>query len=173
MSFSQNPRLEYSDHTFDLDMVTYQSLGVAEIKRFSVKKECRGKGIGLNVFKDVAKACDAENISALYVKSIMNDGVTFWPRIGALPRDLSLLYNGIVQVRKEKQLSDNDEKLLAQALEVSQIEPENAWFSLTDQHAGLSKDGLFDLNSVISLNQTMSIYLKNLEVRNRLGLNHS
>jgi hypothetical protein len=154
--------------------------GLALIENFdigSIYKSSEGKNsnyrIGFHVLQAIVEKLLLADIEKLELHMVHHEGLTFWPKYGAIPHYIYRLNRVIETVLNYADLEPDEINKLQLALEFSQDDPEGTWLDLTDSDSemGVERETLKLLSEDLSKDDTMVINLNCSVVQDRLDIN--
>lgn len=162
------------DSIFSYRMRVYPSDGAALLESFTVGEKYRGNGqkIGGTAIRHMAAHLEREGVDTLGLFRVQDDGLTFWPTLGALPNNCGPLGMVMKHIHSGLPEGHDDRGKTAEALRRVAQNPEKTWFEMTDPESdiGLSRPTLRRLSQVMLAQQTYVFEFDRPEVRSRLAL---
>ncbi len=143
--------------------------GTAIIKNFSVGPDYKGRGISVMALQHIAEMCVEEEIDNLELDHVVGDGMTFWPKYGAHPKNLDELPLLIEHMLHQGSYEDA-QGTLSDLFDMAADDAQDAWYEMTRDEAEMDESCVMLINRVLSDDRTMVMDLTRTEVLERLGL---
>lgn len=157
---------------FSYVMRQYPSDGCALLESFIVGENYRGNGqrLGGATIRHMAKHLEHEGIGSLELFRVQGDGLTFWPRMGAVPDNFKRF--GLVMTYMHSSLPEghSDRPKTDEALRLAAVDPAQAWFGMTDGTSGVSRETMRRVSSALLADTSYVFEFDQPEVRKRLSL---
>ena len=141
----------------------------SDIDRFLIQDKRQGQKLSTIALNAIAQHFWDSGSRYIAIHLVRNDGLTFWPRFGAIPSQGAPSYRSYTPFFMEEEFIETEGDKLLNAFLIAKNDPIEAWFYLTDPKTIASRDLIARLNSG-SKDQTMHMDLEHPVVRERLGL---
>ncbi len=148
--------------------------GNVTLWRLSIHNAYRqSAGLGRFFMKAIGSFAQEQNIPRIDVRMVQQDGLSFWPYMGAQP---SAGFAGyavtLMRVAKYRQTQTGEGKKLMHLFHLTDRDEREAWFRMTEKHDPLclQRQTVRHIGQLLYHNDTLSIDLDNALVRRRLGI---
>ncbi len=155
-------------------------IGLASIENFNVGDNYKSSenkrsdlSIGFHVLQAIISELLKIDMDKLELDMVRHDGLTFWPKYGATPENISRLKIVIEGVLDYACLDQTEIEKLQLAQERAEDDPNGVWLDFTDPDSGLylERETLKLLSEDLANEGTMVIDLSCPVVHERLDLN--
>jgi len=144
----------------------------SDIDNFDIGAKWKGQKLSTIALTAIAQHFESAGAQYININTIRHDGLSYWPRFGAIPSHGVPSAHYYLPPFIEEEFVSSDESILREASRLAKINPEDAWFFITDPKTQASRNMIERLN-LGSKSSTMHMELEHPIIRERLGLNSS
>ena len=159
---------------FSYRMRVFPPTKAALLESFIVGDNYKGNGqqIGGKAIRQLAAHLESKGVDTLGLDRVQDDGITFWPKFGALPNNCKRLGSIMAHMHSCLPEEHSDRVKVGEALGRIAQAPEATWFAMTDPKSdiGLSRETMRRVSQMILAQQTYVLEFNRPEVRARLAL---